>query len=63
MAEKEKALRDCIKRIKQDSFKERLNELQSKIKVVQGLKEERKLDKLLLEYNELVREFSACRKI
>ncbi|MFH1406964.1 MAG: DNA primase [Candidatus Omnitrophota bacterium] len=60
--DKERTLRDCIKRMKHDNLKKRLDELQTKIHVAQGSKESQKLDKLMAEYNELVREYSSWRK-
>lgn len=53
--DKEKALDDCIARIKKDNMKNRLNMLQEAIRIAHSQKDEPKVRELVAEYNSLVK--------
>ncbi|MFA4981239.1 MAG: DNA primase [Candidatus Omnitrophota bacterium] len=55
MHEKEKALEDCVARMKKDSVKERLAGLQDAIRIAHGKKDEDEVKRLVIEYNSLVK--------
>jgi replicative DNA helicase len=55
LGDKEKALADCVARIKQDNVKDRLQRLQEAIKAAHETKDEAKVAKLVGEYNALVK--------
>ncbi|MDD5423036.1 MAG: DNA primase [Candidatus Omnitrophica bacterium] len=55
MHEKEKALEDCVARMKKDSVKERLAGLQDAIRIAHGKKDEDEVKRLVTEYNSLVK--------
>ncbi|MBN2452827.1 MAG: DNA primase [Candidatus Omnitrophica bacterium] len=53
--DKQKALDDCIARIKKDNLKDRLKMLQEAIRVAHGQKDETKVRRLVAEYDGLVK--------
>lgn len=53
--DKEKALYDCISRIKKDNIKDRLTMIQEAIRIAHSQKDEVKVKELVAEYNGLVR--------
>ncbi len=53
---KDKTLEDCIRHIRKDNLKETLREIQSKIKEAESVTDDNKIDKLIAEYNELIKE-------
>jgi len=53
--DKEKALYDCISRIKKDNMKDRLTMIQEAIRMAHSQKDEVKVKELVAEYNSLVR--------
>ena len=55
----EKALTDCIFRIKKDNTRDRLADLQNAIKIAHSQKDENKVKELVTEYNSLVKEHKA----
>ncbi|NQU94821.1 MAG: DNA primase [Candidatus Omnitrophica bacterium] len=55
--DKEKALNDCVKRIKGDSQKLTLHNLQSEIKKAENAFDTNKINRLIAEYSELIKEF------
>lgn len=57
--DKEKALNDCVVRIKKDNIKDRLNDLQGAIKTAHSQKDEEKVKQLVTEYNYLVKDGKA----
>ena len=55
LTDKDRALADCIARIKKDNVKDRLFMLQDAIKIAHNQKDEEKVRKLVTEYNSLVK--------
>ncbi|MDD5423493.1 MAG: hypothetical protein PHT32_08795, partial [Candidatus Omnitrophica bacterium] len=55
MQEKDKALEDCVARMKKDNVKERLSGLQDAIRIAHGKKDEEEVKRLVTEYNSLVK--------
>lgn len=55
MHDKEKALTDCITRIKKDNMRDRLNMIQEAIRAAHSKKDEDKVKDLVMKYNELVK--------
>ncbi|MDD5423363.1 MAG: DNA primase, partial [Candidatus Omnitrophica bacterium] len=55
MQEKDKALEDCVARMKKDNVKERLSGLQDAIRIAHGKKDEDEVKRLVTEYNSLVK--------
>ncbi|MBL7085222.1 MAG: DNA primase [Candidatus Omnitrophica bacterium] len=53
--DREKSLKDCIRRIKADNFKDRLNKLQREIKLAQGWGHKDKVTQLVSEYSRLIK--------
>jgi DNA primase len=53
--DKEKALYDCISRMKKDNIKDRLTMIQEAIRMAHGQKDEMKVKELVAEYNGLVK--------
>ncbi|MBI4974715.1 MAG: DNA primase [Candidatus Omnitrophica bacterium] len=53
--DKEKAVTDCIARIKKDNIRDELDRLQVAIKAAHNSKDENKVKRLLVEYDSLVR--------
>jgi len=52
--DKERALEDCVARIKKDNLKDRLERIQREIREAHSLKEEDRVKRLVTEYNALV---------
>lgn len=52
---KEKSLIDCLKRVREDNFREDLDRIKSEIRAAQDLKDTLKVDSLLAQYNELIK--------
>jgi len=52
--DKERALEDCVARIKKDNLKDRLERIQQEIREAHSLKEENRVKRLVTEYNALV---------
>lgn len=57
--DKEKAVTDCIARIKRDNIRDELDRLQAAIKVAHNSKDENKVKQLLVEYDSLVKNTKA----
>jgi len=55
MVDKEKALFDCIQRIKEDNFKGNLNKLREEIRFAQDAKNRNRVNDLVSQYNELLK--------
>ncbi|MBN2097117.1 MAG: DNA primase, partial [Candidatus Omnitrophica bacterium] len=55
LLDQQKCLADCIKRIKSDSLKNRLNKLQREIKLAQSWGHKDKIIELVGQYNELIK--------
>lgn len=55
LADKERALYDCISRIKKDNIKDRLTMIQEAIRMAHSKKDEAKVKELVAEYNGLVK--------
>jgi len=53
--DKEKALSDCIARIKKDNLKDRMTMIQDAIRAAHSQKDDDKVKELVAEYNELVK--------
>ncbi len=56
MPDRERALTDCVFRMKKDNLKERLNALQGAIKAAYAQKNEDRVRELVVEYNSLVKD-------
>jgi DNA primase len=59
LTDKDKALEDCIARIKEDTVKDRLQSLQQAITMAHSRNDEEKLKALMTEYNALVKTHKA----
>jgi len=55
LADRDKALEDCIARIKEDNMKERLAMIQEAIRIAHSQKDEDRVHRLVTEYNNLVK--------
>jgi len=55
IGDKEKALGDCIARIKKDNLKERMAMIQESIRIAHSQKDDARVKELVSEYNELVK--------
>ena len=55
LSDKDKALDDCIARIKKDNLKDQLDMLQDAIRLAHGQKDEDKVRELVTRYNDLVK--------
>lgn len=55
LADRDKALEDCIARIKEDNTKERLTMIQEAIRIAHSQKDEDRVHRLVTEYNNLVK--------
>ena len=55
IGDKEKALNDCIARIKSDNLKERRTMIQDAIRIAHNQKNEERVKELVSEYNELIK--------
>jgi len=55
VGDKEKALGDCIARIKKDNLKERMAMIQESIRIAHSQKDDARVKELVSEYNELVK--------
>ena len=61
IGDKEKALSDCIARIKMDNLKERMAMIQDAISIAHKQKNDGKVKELVSEYNELIKLGSKCK--
>lgn len=59
MSDRERALTDCVFRIKKDNMKDRLNALQGAIRAAHSQKNEDKVKELVGEYNSLMKDTKA----
>ena len=55
LADKEKAMADCIARIKKDNVKDRLADIQDALRMAHSQKDEEKVKSLVAEYNSLMK--------
>ncbi len=55
LVDKDKALTDCVARIKKDNIKDQLGRLQDAIKIAHNQKDEERVKRLVTEYNSLVK--------
>ena len=53
--DKNKVLEDCFRHIKKDNLKETLNEIQDKIRKAETASDTDRVNKLIVEYNELIK--------
>ena len=61
VSDKDRNLKDCIKSVKRENIKEKMNQVQMKINMAQGSKDEGRVDSLLEEYNTLLKEYKIWR--
>ena len=60
LTEKERALEDCIARVKEDNVKDLLARIQLAIKTAHDSKDENKVKDLVIQYNGLLKGTKAC---
>jgi hypothetical protein len=55
ISDKEKAVSDCISKVKKDNLKDKLDGMQQQIKMAHARHDEEAVNRLVLEYSELVK--------
>ena len=55
--DKKKILEDCLRHIKKDNMKQTLSNIQFKLKEAEGVSDINNMNRLIVEYNEIIKEF------